>query len=247
MEDTIALGKVLIPEDLQDQGRDHGRDGGNDRGRSHRSRESGGGGSGCGGSSRRRSRSRSRDRIRDRDRDRDGEGGRRDDRRGKDRGDAPRRPPPTARGEEAGGGGKSLVASAMAKATERDRDRSAAQGKDYAQRPASYKGSLSLKLDRFTHRKKSRSRSPDLGGGGGSGNRPGGGYSGGHPSSSTRTEDGRRRDMYGEQSAAREQRRERDYREAERSDVYERGSRKGGDDGKLKSYLKDRYGDAAKH
>jgi hypothetical protein len=32
----------------------------------------------------------------------------------------------------------------------------AAVGKDYAQRPASYKGSLSLQMDRFTHRKKSR-------------------------------------------------------------------------------------------
>jgi hypothetical protein len=32
----------------------------------------------------------------------------------------------------------------------------AAVGKDYAQRPASYKGSLSLKIDRYTARKKSR-------------------------------------------------------------------------------------------
>lgn len=39
---------------------------------------------------------------------------------------------------------------------ERYSQASAAVGKDYAQRPASYKGSLSLQMDRFTHRKKSR-------------------------------------------------------------------------------------------
>ncbi len=44
---------------------------------------------------------------------------------------------------------------------ERDRQRVAAVGKDYAVRPTSYKGSLSLKQDRYTIRHKSRSRSPD--------------------------------------------------------------------------------------
>ncbi len=44
---------------------------------------------------------------------------------------------------------------------ERDRQRVAAVGKDYAVRPTSYKGSLSLKQDRYTTRHKSRSRSPD--------------------------------------------------------------------------------------
>ena len=43
------------------------------------------------------------------------------------------------------------------------RDASAAVGKNYGQRPASYKGSLALKVDRFTVRKKSKSRSPDRG------------------------------------------------------------------------------------
>jgi len=33
---------------------------------------------------------------------------------------------------------------------------SAAVGKEYAQRPASYKGSLSLQMDRFTYRKKDK-------------------------------------------------------------------------------------------
>jgi len=41
------------------------------------------------------------------------------------------------------------------------RDASTSIGKNYGQRPASYKGSLSLKLDRFTVRKKSPS--PDRG------------------------------------------------------------------------------------
>lgn len=36
----------------------------------------------------------------------------------------------------------------------RERDAVAAHGKDYAQRPATYKGSLSLKQDRYTHRRK---------------------------------------------------------------------------------------------
>ena len=43
----------------------------------------------------------------------------------------------------------------------REREASQAVGKDYAARPVSYKGSLSLKLDRYTQRRKSRSRSPD--------------------------------------------------------------------------------------
>ena len=47
------------------------------------------------------------------------------------------------------------------------REASAAVGRNYGHRPASYKGSLALKVDRYTVRKKSRSRSPDRGGGGG--------------------------------------------------------------------------------
>lgn len=57
----------------------------------------------------------------------------------------------------------------------REREASQAVGKDYAARPVSYKGSLSLKLDRYTQRRKSRSRSPERprgsGGGGGRGTR----------------------------------------------------------------------------
>ncbi len=36
----------------------------------------------------------------------------------------------------------------------REREAVAAHGKDYAQRPQTYKGSLSLKQDRYTHRRK---------------------------------------------------------------------------------------------
>ncbi|CAN0409210.1 unnamed protein product [Laminaria digitata] len=72
-----------------------------------------------------------------------------------------------------------------AQVMKREREASEAVGKDYAARPASYKGSLSLKLDRYTQRRKSRSRSPERprhsgsggggggGGGGGSGSRRG--------------------------------------------------------------------------
>jgi pre-mRNA-splicing factor 38B len=93
--ETVALGKVMLPE-----GSGNGGGGGDDRGE------------------RRRSRSRSRDRgdrrrSRSRDRDRDARGG----------------------GGGAAGAGGSLLDSVMGKVTERDRDRSAATGKDYAQRP----------------------------------------------------------------------------------------------------------------
>ncbi|TMW59396.1 hypothetical protein Poli38472_004465 [Pythium oligandrum] len=43
----------------------------------------------------------------------------------------------------------------MAQVREQERRKAAAVGKDYAARPASYKGSLSLKLDRYTTRKQS--------------------------------------------------------------------------------------------
>lgn len=44
----------------------------------------------------------------------------------------------------------------------REREASQAVGKDYAARPVSYKGSLSLKLDRYTQRRQSPER-PDRG------------------------------------------------------------------------------------
>jgi pre-mRNA-splicing factor 38B len=49
----------------------------------------------------------------------------------------------------------------MDKVLKNARNASAAVGKNYGQRPASYKGSLALKVDRYTTRQKSRSRSPE--------------------------------------------------------------------------------------
>ena len=49
----------------------------------------------------------------------------------------------------------------MEKVLQSSREASTAVGKNYGQRPASYKGSLSLKMDRFTVRRESPS--PDRG------------------------------------------------------------------------------------
>ena len=53
--------------------------------------------------------------------------------------------------------------SLMDKVMQSSREASAAVGKNYAKRVATYKGSLSMKIDRHTARPKSRSRSPDVG------------------------------------------------------------------------------------
>ncbi|KAF0695437.1 Aste57867_13725 [Aphanomyces stellatus] len=50
-----------------------------------------------------------------------------------------------------------LADNLLAQVREQERRKAEAVGKDYAARPASYKGSLSLKQDRFTNRKRSRS------------------------------------------------------------------------------------------
>lgn len=148
--ECLVLGKIQLPAAVDPL--ISGGSGGGDEGRKERrssrsrSREKDDRGS------RRRSRSRSRER----------DTGDRDRRRSRSR-DRARKSPPAPEGS----GGGSLLASVMSKVAERDREKSAASGKDYAQRPASYKGSLSLKLDRFTHRKKSRSRSPERSRGGG--------------------------------------------------------------------------------
>ena len=59
--------------------------------------------------------------------------------------------------------GKGSSDDLLAKVMQSDRNNSAAVGKDYARRPASYKGSLALKQDRFTARRRSRSQSPPRG------------------------------------------------------------------------------------
>ena len=63
----------------------------------------------------------------------------------------------------------------MEKVMKLQRDASAAVGRNYGNRPASYKGSLALKVDRYTVRKKSQSpeRRRAGGGGGGGGKRLG--------------------------------------------------------------------------
>jgi pre-mRNA-splicing factor 38B len=104
-----------------------------------------------------------RDDSRDRGRRRDGSGSRDLDR---DR---------ERSGEPSGAGGSSV--NLLEKVLQSQREASAAVGKNYGQRPTSYKGSLSLKQDRYTARRKSpsperrrrrsRSRSPAGGARGG--------------------------------------------------------------------------------
>ncbi len=99
-------------------------------------------------SDRRRSRSRSRDRRRrSRSKDRGARSRSRDRRRRSRSGSTGRRSDDGAR-------------DFMAEVLKSERAASEAVGRNYAHRPASYKGSLSLKADRYTVRKKSRSRSP---------------------------------------------------------------------------------------
>ncbi|KAG3109848.1 hypothetical protein PI124_g13672 [Phytophthora idaei] len=121
-----------------------------------------------------RSRSRGRDRGRDRDRRRDSDrrrGSRRDrsrsrtrrrsrsrsrsaspDRRRRDRGRSRSRSHTRSKA-----GGSDITGDLLQQVRERERRKAEAVGRDYASRPASYKGSLSLKLDRWTTRKRSRS------------------------------------------------------------------------------------------
>lgn len=117
------------------------RDGGRRGSRDSRSRDRGDrGDQGDRGDRGRRDDSRDRGRDRDRDRDR-----RREDSRDRSQG----------RGGGGGGGGSS--ANLLEKVLQSEREASAAVGKNYGQRPASYKGSLSLKQDRYTARRKSPS------------------------------------------------------------------------------------------
>ncbi|OQS00400.1 pre-mRNA-splicing factor 38B [Achlya hypogyna] len=104
-----------------------------------------------------RSRSRSRDRSRDRGNRRRRSSSR--DRRGRRRSpsyDRRRRSRSRSR-ERRPREDKSLTDDLMEEVRRRERRKAEAVGKDYAARPASYKGSLTLKQDRFTTRKRSRS------------------------------------------------------------------------------------------
>ncbi|KAL4088436.1 hypothetical protein PRIC1_012856 [Phytophthora ramorum] len=118
-----------------------------------------------------RSRSRGRDRrSRDRDTQRDSDrrrDGRRDRSRRRHRSRS--RSQSTSRGRRRSNrsrsrsrtrskaGGSDITGDLLQQVRERERRKAEAVGRDYASRPASYKGSLSLKLDRWTTRKRSRS------------------------------------------------------------------------------------------
>ncbi|CAM9894827.1 unnamed protein product [Phaeothamnion confervicola] len=66
-------------------------------------------------------------------------------------------------GGDGGGGGIGNLdfGSLYKQVVQQGREHVIADGKNYAARPTSYKSSLSLKIDRYTHRRKSASRSPD--------------------------------------------------------------------------------------
>ncbi|RHY16816.1 hypothetical protein DYB25_002509 [Aphanomyces astaci] len=65
--------------------------------------------------------------------------------------------PPPSKSKRSRDASGALTDDLMAQVREQERRKAEAVGKDYAARPASYKGSLSLKQDRFTTRKRSRS------------------------------------------------------------------------------------------
>ena len=94
---------------------------------------------------------RSRSRSRSRDRDRDSP-------RYRNKGDSRSRSRSTDRNV---GRGVSSEKDLLERVLQSQREASQAKGKNYGQRPASYKGSLSLKVDRFTARKRSPSRDRD--------------------------------------------------------------------------------------
>jgi len=124
--------------------------------------------------SRSRSRGRDRDRDRGRRRDRERDGKRDGDRRRgsrRDRSPSRTRHRSRSRARSASrdrrrrhrsrsntrGSGGDITGDLLQQVRERERRKAEAVGRDYAARPASYKGSLSLKLDRWTTRKRSRS------------------------------------------------------------------------------------------
>ncbi len=148
--EVVDLGDIEVPEQPKNgKGSEHrDRDDGENRRYASRSRSRS-------SYRRERNRSRSRDSRRrgDKDGSRDGYDRRRDDSRSR----SPHR-------GRSGGQDRSATGAdtLLQKVLQSERAASAAVGRNYGQRPASYKGSLSLKLDRYTARK--RSPSGDRGG-----------------------------------------------------------------------------------
>ena len=117
-----------------------------------------------------RSRSRSRSRASDRG-ERDRDTSRAEDSRG-GRGEKDRRDDRSKGSPSRSEGGEEVhEESLMEKVMKLQRDASAAVGRNYGNRPVSYKGSLALKVDRYTVRKKSQSPDRRRAGGGGSSGR----------------------------------------------------------------------------
>ncbi|GAB9469931.1 unnamed protein product [Globisporangium polare] len=134
-----------------------------------RSRSTGrGGNSGGGGRARSRSRERRRDRDRD-DRKKPSSGSRshrersrsrtrhRSRSRSRERSRRHRSKSRSPSPRHSQKSGSALTEDLLQQVREKERRKAEAVGRDYASRPASYKGSLSLKLDRFTTRRRSRS------------------------------------------------------------------------------------------
>ncbi|KAE8971012.1 hypothetical protein PR003_g28143 [Phytophthora rubi] len=148
--EKVSLGDIEFDKGKQRRGRSpsHSRSAGRSRSRSR---------------SRGRDRGRDRDRRRDRDRDSRRDGDRRRSRRDRSRSasrDRRRRNQSRSRSRShtrSKTGGGDITGDLLQQVRERERRKAEAVGRDYASRPASYKGSLSLKLDRWTTRKRSRS------------------------------------------------------------------------------------------
>ncbi|CEG44173.1 Putative RNA binding protein [Plasmopara halstedii] len=122
------------------RGRDRGRDRDHRRDRKRREKDR------HYGSNRDRSRSRVRYQSRSRSRSASRDQSRRDRSRSRSRSYAKNK-----------SGDSDITENLLQQVRERERRKAEAVGRDYASRPASYKGSLSLKLDRWTTRKRSRS------------------------------------------------------------------------------------------
>lgn len=115
----------------------------------------------------------------------------------------------------------------------REREAVAAQGKDYAQRPQTYKGSLSLKQDRYTHRRKdSPTRMVPS--------------SSAAAASSRARSRSRSRDRGRDRSRSRDRReRDRDRRSRSRDRDRDRDRKRGAEDSDKMKRLKEIYGDAS--